>query len=69
MHSLDPVDKLLRKVGSVCCGCCAERFSFLAVTPETPEAKGESSYEQFDATGPKIQEGNSNPAFEDDEKV
>ena len=69
MHSLDPVDKLLRKVGSVCCGCCAERFSFLAVTPETPEVKGESSYEQFDATGPKIQEGNTNPAFEDDEKV
>ena len=53
MHSLDPIDKLLRKVGLICCGCCAQRCSCLTVEPDTPEIKVEHK-------------GESNSAFEGD---
>ena len=62
MHSLDPADKLLRKIGSIFCGCCAERFSFLSVKPQTPEKKEnvDSGYENFGGTGSENEEGNAN---------
>ena len=66
MHSLEPVDKLLRKVGSVCCGCFAEKFSFLADKQDVPEVIVESGYVEFGATEANTQEGNANPAFEGD---
>ena len=69
MHSLDPVDRLLRKIGSLCCGCCAERFSFLAVKPEIPEVRVDSGYENFGGTGSSKGEGNVNPAFHGDAQV
>ena len=53
MHSLDPIDKFLRKVSSICCGCCAQRCSCLAVEPDIPGIKVEHK-------------GESNPAFEGD---
>ena len=64
MHSLEPIDKLLRKVGSACCGSCADRFSFLAVKEEIPEVRVEAGQ----STSSNTQEGNINPAFHGDDQ-
>ena len=69
MHSLDPVDKFLRKAGSTLCGCCAERFSFLAVKPD--EKIEENGVEAVVVSTPVNQElavngGNDNPTFQPD---
>ena len=61
MHSLEPIDKLLRTVGSACCGSCADRFSFLAVKAETPEVRVEGGKSN-------TQQGNVNPAFHGDDQ-
>ena len=69
MHSLDPVDKFLRKAGSTLCGCCAERFSFLAVKPD--EKTEENGVEAVVVSTPVNQRtavngGNDNPTFQPD---
>ena len=69
MHSLDPVDKFLRKAGSILCGCCAERFSFLAVKPDQKiKENGLESIVISRTTSQEsaTQEGNTNPAFQRD---
>ena len=59
MHSLEPVDKVLRNVGSICCGCCAEKCSCLTVQPEKKSKVCEEAF-------PDAEIGNENPAFQQD---
>ena len=69
MHSLDPVDKFLRKAGSSLCGCCAERFSFLAVRPDAKiEGKGLEAVVVSTQVNQESTDhvGNDNPTFQPD---
>ena len=68
MHSLDPVDNFLRKAGSTLCGCCAERFSFLAVKPDAQkEQNGLDSVVTAQISHESAEQGgNVNPAFQRD---
>ena len=68
MHSLDPVDAFLRLAGSTLCGCCAERFSFLAVKPDMQKEQNglESGLTTQISQELAEQGGNVNPAFQRD---
>ena len=78
MHSLEPIDKALRKIGSTCCACCGDECDCLSVKPETNEDGKESEQKQgqtnvaFESEGEvgedgkesKATKGEINPAFE-----
>ena len=58
MHSLEPIDKVLRTIGSTFCSCCSEKCKCLSVNPEITVDDNDSKPAPID--------GQINYAFQED---